>query len=188
MVKSTWDLFYSHLMEDEGTKYEDDPDDSGGPTKCGVTIADIARWNNCDLPARGEGNWDHLVSLVKELTPGSAAPIYKCYYWDEVNADKLPAGIDYCVADYGVNSGTGRSKPLLEKLTGAGTYDDAIKALGDLVLSDVIEAYQNERRDYLISISEPGHKNAKFRKGWLTRVERVRTIALDLDKTAGAVA
>lgn len=186
-MRSTWDLFYSHLMKDEGTKYEDDPDDSGGPTKCGVTIADVARWNEVHLPARGEGDWDILVAKVKALTPESAAPIYKRYYWDEVLADELPAGVDYCVVDYGVNSGVGRSKPTLEDLTGATPYDAAIKALDQLVIADVINAYQNTRRDYLISISEPGHKNHKFRDGWLARVERVRNIALALDKQAGGV-
>ena len=49
---------------------------------------------------------------MKDLEFEDVMPIYKKNYWDRVKADELPAGLDLCVFDFGVNSGTGTAKKL----------------------------------------------------------------------------
>lgn len=188
-MKDDYALFFKRVLEDEGTGYEDVPGDSGGPTCCGITIADVARWNNVRCPKRGAPGWDELVAKVRALTPATAAPIYKAYYWDAVRADELPSGIDYCTVDYGVNSGPHRSVPTLGHLVGISgdaVTDQMLNAVDTYPGGQpkLINTYQDTRRDFLIHISDPNNPdyahNAKFRNGWLTRVERVRRVALSL--------
>lgn len=183
MVARNFDLFYKEVLESEGLFYEDVPGDNGGPTKCGITIADVARWNGVRCPKRGGAGWDELVDKVRALTPASSRDIYKKFYWDSVRADELPAGLDYCVVDYAVNSGTGRAIPTLGKLLGMSGVktitDEVLEAVAKEDIKDLINRYQDERRRFLEKISNnPGQ--AKFRKGWLAREARVRKTSLAL--------
>ena len=47
-----------------------------------------------------------------------AAKIYRARYWDALRCDELPAGLDYAVFDYGVNSGIGRAAKVMARLLG----------------------------------------------------------------------
>jgi lysozyme family protein len=42
-----------------------------------------------------------------------AKEIYRTTYWDALRCDELPAGVDYPVFEYGVNSGIGSSGRVL---------------------------------------------------------------------------
>lgn len=112
---------------------------------------------------------------VKTLTVNDATAIYKAKYWDSMGCDSLPAGVDYTCFDYAVNSGIGRSRKALERF----------KSLRG---TELIDAINNERTTFLRNIGV-GH-NAGFLKGWLSRVNRVRTfshyLAESKDNTSGA--
>ena len=152
-MANNFDKFYTRVLADEGTQYEDVAGDSGGPTKCGLTIADVASWNNTKLPKRGAKGWAELVEKVRALDKDSAGEIYKSFYWDAVRGDDLPSGLDYAVVDYAVNSGTGRAVPVLGRLVGVpgSTVSDemieAVRRYGSL--TDLIEHYHDERRSFL---------------------------------------
>lgn len=182
-MANNFDLFFRRVLDDEGTSYEDVPGDNGGPTKCGITIADVARWHGVRCPPRGGKGWDDLVQKVRDLNPTIARDIYKKFYWDTVRADELPSGLDYAVVDYAVNSGTGRAIPTLSDLIGRKdrTMSDGLVAAARAYpdLKELISHYQDERRDFLERISQrPSQK--KFRKGWLAREDRVRRVSLEL--------
>ena len=182
-MANNFDLFFARVLEDEGTRYECVAGDNGGPTCCGLTIFDIAKWNNAPAPKPGTAAWDALTQKVREVTPTSARDIYKRFYWDDVRADDLPNGLDYAVVDYAVNSGQGRAIPTLGTLVGCPdrtVTDTMIEAIGSYgSVSDLIQRYQDSRRAFLDKISRIPH-NAKFRTGWMDRVERVRKLAIDL--------
>lgn len=186
-MANNFDLFFSRVLRDEGTAYEDVPGDNGGPTRCGLTIADIARWNGVKCPKRGQAGWDDLVEKVRAITPQTAAPIYKRFYWDEVRADELPSGLDYAVVDYGTNSGTLKAVKTLGGLVGVQgnkVTDEMITAIGRYgSIVDLVTHFQDSRRAYLEQISEIPH-NMKFRKGWLDRERRVRAVAKNLAEKA----
>lgn len=183
-MAQNFDLFFRRVIDDEGISYEDVAGDNGGPTKCGITIADVARWNGVKCPARGGKGWDDLVQKVRALTPQTAGLVYKKYYWDAVRADDLAPGLDYAVVDYAVNSGVGRAVPTLGRLVGiakAKIVDDAVlAAIGQYGhLDELINHFQDERKNFLEQIAEIPH-NRKFRRGWLEREARVRKVALEL--------
>ena len=55
---------------------------------------------------------------MRALTPADVAPLYKRKYWDKVQGDELPSGIDYVVFDAAINSGPGRAVKLLQACVG----------------------------------------------------------------------
>ena len=55
---------------------------------------------------------------MRDLEFDDVAPIYKKNYWDRVKADELPEGLDLCVFDWAVNSGTGRAAKKLQSMIG----------------------------------------------------------------------
>ena len=85
--------------------YVNHPKDPGGETNMGVTKRVYEEFG---------GTKD-----MKDLEFEDVMPIYKKNYWDRVKADDLPAGLDLCVFDFGVNAGTGRAAKYLQSLVGA---------------------------------------------------------------------
>lgn len=98
--------------------YVDHPRDPGGATNMGITHRTLAAW-------RGE-----KVSKadVRALTRAEALEIYKAQYWDTIRGDQLPAGLDYALFDYAVNSGPGRAAKDLQRVLGVAA-DGIIGAL-----------------------------------------------------------
>lgn len=182
-MANNFDVFFQRVLADEGVTYEDVRGDNGGPTKCGLTIADVARANGVKCPPRGGKGWDDLVQKVHELNPGTARDLYKRFYWDAVRADDLPSGLDYALVDYAVNSGVGRAVPALGSLVGVkgSTVTDAMIAAARNYgsLASLVEHLQDNRKAFLERIAQADH-NRKFREGWLARESRVRRVALDL--------
>lgn len=160
-----------HVLKHEGG-YVDHPSDPGGATNLGVTRKTLARWRNVspwtDLPK----------SAVKALTKTDAAPIYRAYYWDEVNGDKLPAGLDYAVFDYAVNSGAGRAAMASQRILGLA--DDG--EIGPITLADTAERKPidliNALCDERLAVLRRLSTFPVFGKGWTSRVAGVRKLAL----------
>lgn len=159
-MKNNYQDCLTRLLKDEGG-YTNDPNDSGGATNFGITIIDYRKYIN----KRG-------VALdVKNMTVDQTKTIYKAKYWDALDCDNLPSGVDYTVFDYGVHSGVGRPRKAL----------DEFKSLSSTKL---IDAINDERTTFLNGISVG--KNKKFINGWLARVSRVRAYSKELAKKDNA--
>ena len=134
------------ILHHEGG-YVNHPKDPGGETNLGVTKRVYEEWG---------GTKD-----MKDLTVEDVAPIYYKNYWNRVRADDLPAGLDLCVFDFGVNAGTGRSAKFLQRLVGTtvdgGIGPATIGAVNVYVQTEgieaTIEAFQNSRQEYYESLS-----------------------------------
>lgn len=153
-MKSNYNDSLERVLKDEGG-YSNDPGDNGGPTKYGITIADVRLYVKKNATAAD----------VKALTLDQAKTIYKSKYWDAIGGDSLPSGVDYTCFDYGVNSGLGRPRKALQQFK-------------SLAGTKLINAINDERQHFLNAIGT-GH-NAKFLKGWTSRVSRVRSHSLEL--------
>lgn len=141
------------------------PRDPGGATMKGVTqrVYDDFRVNRGLAPRS-----------VKHLQQAELEEIYRKNYWDAVRCDDLPAGVDYCVFDLAVNSGTNRAARFLQRAVGV--LEDgkigpvtiaAAKALQPKLLVDGI---CDERICFLKSLGT----FSVFGKGWSRRVSDVR--------------
>ena len=189
-MANNFELFFQRVLKDEGTRFEDVPGDNGGPTCCGITIADVARWNGVKLPKRDAKGWDDLSNKVRALNPATAMEIYKKFYWDEVRADELPPGVDYCVVDYAVNSGSGKAIRTLAAIVGTSDTSTVSNATLAAIqtyasVSSLIQHFQDDRRAYLETIARASH-NRQFRNGWLAREDRVRLLSMKLAENATA--
>ncbi len=120
MAAANYDASLARVLKHEGG-YTNHPSDPGGPTNFGITIHDYRRY----IKANG------TAADVRDMTLADAAKIYRARYWLALRCDELPAGLDYAVFDYGVNSGTGRAAKVMQRLLGIGsgtTMTDAVIA------------------------------------------------------------
>src|SRR5260221_3040739 len=101
-MKSTYEACLPLLLAHEGG-YTNDPSDSGGPTNFGITIYDYRKYVKPDATAAD----------VRAMKLDDAKRIYRSKYWDAQRCDDLPAGVDYVLFDYVVNSGIGPSCKVL---------------------------------------------------------------------------
>lgn len=159
-MKQNFNQSFKWLLQDEGG-YSNDKDDSGGATNLGITIGDYRKYINKNA----------TPSDVKTLTVAQAEGIYKSKYWDALGCDDLPSGVDNAAFNYGVLAGIGRPRNDLKKFK---DITDPVK---------LIDAICDEMKAFLTSISQPGNKNNKYRKGWLARTERLRSRSKSLIKS-----
>ena len=61
-------------------------------------------------------NHNGTVADLKRITDAQVATVYKLHYWNKVKGDELPAGVDYAVFDFAVNSGPKRAAEYLQSL------------------------------------------------------------------------
>jgi len=172
-MKENYDHCLEMILHHEGG-YVNHPKDPGGETNLGVTKRVYEEWG---------GTKD-----MKDLTVEDVAPIYQENYWDRVKGDELPAGLDLCVFDFGVNAGTGRAAKYLQNLVGA-TADGAIgpatlRTVNAYVqvegLGATIDAYQSARQGYYEKLST----FETFGKGWTRRVIETTSSAHKLAKNS----
>ncbi len=174
MAASTFDEALTRVLAHEGG-YVNHPSDPGGPTNHGITLNEYAAFKGRKVTAAD----------VRAMPLADAKAIYRAKYWGKMRCDLLPAGLDYALFDYGVNSGTGRAPKVLQRLCGLpddGRLTDAvIAAASKRAAADLINRLCDERLAFL--------KRLKtwpiFGAGWRRRVTDVRIAALRMAAGAG---
>jgi lysozyme family protein len=168
-MKENFGLAFHALLKHEGG-FVNHPKDPGGMTNLGVT----------------KRAWEDYVghpvdeAQMRALTPETVETFYRERYWDVIGADSLPGGVDYCVFDCTVNSGSRQAVRLLQRA--ARIKDDGI--LGPNTLNAVrsmdprllISRYTAARLDFLQKL--PAFTT--FGKGWVRRVREVESLAATL--------
>lgn len=168
MAALTYDEALRRLLVHEGG-YTNHPSDPGGPTNFGITIADYRKYVKPDATAAD----------VRAMPVAEAKAIYRKRYWDAQRCDELPAGVDYSVFDYGVNSGIGRSGKVLRRVVG---LPDNVSVVNDQVLAYarvrdpkvLVAAICDERLAFLKSLKTW----PVFGRGWGARVAAVKIVSL----------
>ncbi|MGE0575393.1 glycoside hydrolase family 108 protein [Reyranella sp.] len=168
MAATSFARAYKLVLVHEGG-YVNHPADPGGATNKGVTQATYNAYR------KGRGL---ATRSVREITDDELATIYRTRYWDAVDGDRLPAGLDYCVYDFGVNSGPRRGIEFLQRAVGVD--DDGrlgpmtIAAVGRANVEATINRICDARLAWLRTLKHWG----TFGKGWSSRVAGVRKNAL----------
>lgn len=136
----------------------------------------------------GETNWgiskrSYPRLDIKSLTWEDAKRIYRHDFWQKIQGDVLPTGVDYVVLDPAINSGPSRAIKFLQ----AAAKVPADGKLGSQTLNAVLNA---DPVNLILSISKQrlgfmkGLKTwMTFKNGWSTRVASVEARAV---RMAGA--
>lgn len=175
MAASSYGEALARLLVHEGGN-DDDPRDPGGRTSRGILQREWDVWR------RGHPG---LPADVWRAPQDQVEAIYRQNYWNALRCDDLPAGVDYAVFDYGVNSGIGRAAKVLQRLVGTAVDGevgpDTIAATKRANAGKLIEAICDERLAFLQGL----RTWPTFGKGWSRRVREVRAAALKMAKSAG---
>ena len=150
--------------------YVNHPNDPGGPTNMGVTLATYRKW------VKKGGTADDLRGITRE----QVAKVYRSVYWNAVKGDDLPSGVDYAVFDYAVNSGPGRAIKALQGVLGVEPDGEigpvTLAALKTASPVTVVNELCTQRLEFLKNLSTW----PTFGKGWSRRVASVREDSLQL--------
>jgi len=150
--------------------FADHPDDPGGATMKGVTLATFQRFFGADK----------TVSDLRNITEAQLGKIYRDGYWDKCRCDQLPSGVDYCVFDGAVNSGPGRAAIWLQAAVGAvrdgGIGPETLTKVAVHEPGNIINGMCDQRMTFLRGLRTFG----VFGRGWTHRVAQVRLTALKM--------
>lgn len=158
------------VLQHEGG-WVNDPLDPGKETNRGVTQLVYDAWR------LGEGLARRSVRLINDYEVGA---IYRRNYWNACRCDDLPAGLDYCIFDFAVNSGVNRASRYLQRALGTvadGQVGPVTIALaGERPAERTISAVCDARLAFLRQLPTFGH----FGGGWTARVGDVRAKAEEM--------
>lgn len=165
-MKENFEKALAAVLQHEGG-FVNHPADPGGMTNLGVTKAVWEEWVGHPVDEKA----------MRALTPAAVAPLYRRKYWERINGDALPAGVDYACFDAAVNSGPGRAIKWLQGCVGA-VVDGALgpKTLAAVASADrrkLIEDYSDTRLTFLKALPTWG----TFGTGWGRRVVEVESKA-----------
>ena len=151
-MKDNFNQCLDFTLQYEGG-YVNNPHDPGGPTNLGVTIVTLSH----ELGRRA------TIPEVRLLTAGSVTPIYRKKYWNLVDGDELPKGVDLMMFDISVNSGAGRADEW-NRATGHLAPVERIKRLDELRCG-----FWRHLRSFPV-----------FGRGWLRRESSCLSLALKM--------
>jgi len=133
----------------------------------GITLATFRRY--CPKATKAD---------LRAISAANVQEIYRDGYWNTINGEKLPAGVDLAVFDFGVNSGPSRAAKYLQAVVGVprdGKIGSVtIDALGYTVGKTVIQKLCAKRLGFVRALKTW----ATFGKGWSRRIADVEAKAV----------
>jgi len=168
-MRHNWDEALRHILKYEGG-YVNHPSDPGGMTNLGVTKRVWEEWTGKPV----------TEADMRALTPEMVGHLYKTRYWNAVQGDDLPSGVDLCVFDAAVNAGVGRASKFLQQAIGV-TADGQI---GPKTIAAITAKPADEVVAKFCDLREVHYKSlptfATFGKGWMRRLASVESEAQTL--------
>lgn len=173
----------AEIVQREGG-FVDDPDDPGGATKYGVTLATMQRLG---LDLTRDGRVDKAD--VKALTRAQAQGIFVEHYFRKPGLSELPTALQPSVFDMYVNAGANAVKILQRLVTrmGFAAHDDgligpktlaAVREAGQAAPGHLVDAYGIARRNYYYALADARPASRKYARsatgdkgGWIKRAE-----------------
>jgi len=167
MAAVNFDRALTAVLKHEGG-YVDHPKDPGGATNLGITIRTLGAWRKRPVTKLD----------VRQLTPAEASAIYRTQYWAAIRGDDLPAGLDYAMFDYAVNSGAGKAIRDLQGILGVQRDGQigaiTLQAIAKRNTRELVIALMARRLAFLQRLTTwPA-----FGQGWSRRVRDVRALSL----------
>ena len=176
--------------------YVDDPADSGGATKYGVSLRFLLSEGQVDADRNGFADFDLDMDGdidaddIRRLTRADAAVLYRQAFWDRMGCASWPYPIGEMLFDQGVNGGLTAARKLLQsaivraapsrRLAIDGRIGPVTRAGLQFALAEpgigmerVTTAYREEAKVRYRDLARRFPKNKRFLHGWLARADRL---------------
>ncbi len=161
------------ILADEGG-FALRPAEPGGSVNKGISMLVLDEWR------RKQGKPPPQVDDLRRISKAEASAIYTEQYWKPLQADKLPAGLDYALVNIGVMEGPTGARTLLQQALGvpvSGHYDDETweeieKTDPKFLIVKLIALHLNKKLHAMSA--------GKYGIGWGDRIVRVLTRALEM--------
>ena len=163
--------------------FVDNPIDRGGPTKYGVTLKTLQRYNK-----------GAVLNDLKNMDVEKAKEIFLNNYFIKPKIDKLPEFLHYIMLDMSINHGPINAVKILQNalikygyITEPDGYlgpntnkiaEEACDSLNDNVLITIV----NTRNDFYKNIVINDYSQKIFLKGWLNRSNKFMPDIKNVDK------
>ena len=153
-MKKNFEATLEFIMKEEGGYTVD----HAGATNMGLTVG-LMKALNLDLNHDGVVNGKDVVLVDR----GVVAEVFRTRFWDPMNGDGLPSGLDLTATDFSYNAGPKAAKALL----GTNGTDIALYTLG------------RQLYYWQLRTKNPGKYGIYF-DGWIGRSLRAWQKAVDL--------
>jgi lysozyme family protein len=176
-VNPEFDYAFNYLLGDEGDKFTDDPNDSGGATKFGITQKSFAAYSGKPIS----------VEDVKNLTVVQAQIFYYEEYWRKMCCNRMTnVGSAIAVFDsgvlYGANTASKMAQAAISTMSGAPLKLDGI--IGDTTLGYLnltsdkafLPEFVKWVLEHINQVITKNPKNEAYRAGWTKRANRLLTL------------
>lgn len=162
-----FDACLAFTLKEEGG-FVDNPEDPGGATNAGITLAVLREYLR----------WDCPVDTLKYIDSVLVRSVYQNLFWGRMDCGSYPPGVDLMVWDFGVTAGQGRSIRVLQTVVGADVDGKpglhTVAAVKGSPVSGTIYRLADDQRAWYRSLP----KFNVFGKGWLARTQRRMETAL----------
>ncbi|SOB94012.1 holin-associated N-acetylmuramidase [Rhodobacter maris] len=181
-MKSVEEIAREIVVREGG--YADDPDDPGGATHHGVTLATL---QGLGLDLTGDGTVD--TRDLRRLSADQAVEIFVKHYYHRPRIDLLPQAVQASVFDMQVNAGAQAIRILQELLGSLGETVAVDGAVGPKTVAAAraaaapdptlfADAYGIARRNYYYALADRRPASRKYattrrgtKGGWILRAE-----------------
>lgn len=160
----------SHEVDPRKGSYSNDPNDKGGPTNYGITIATYRRF----FPGA-------TVEDVKSMPMGHVEMIYTAGYWRPIGLDEIgDQNVATKIFDIGVNCGPGAASAMAQRACCALGRDVKVdgwigpktrEVINSISPFEFIQALKEQQRDYYLDIVEHDRSQLVFLYTWMRRAE-----------------
>lgn len=175
--------------------FVNDPDDPGGATKFGVTLATARRLG---LDKDGDGDVD--VADIRAVSREDAVTVFLEHYFQGPGVDRLPEVLQASVFDMYVNGGSNAVKILQELLGQMGQKVSVDGVIGPQTIAaaeaaaaaapnHLADAYGIARRNYYFRLADRRPASRKFARsrkggkgGWIKRAEEFISVRYHLSE------
>lgn len=166
---------FNYVFANEGG-YTNNPNDSGGPTKFGITIKTLCEWHGCQQSSKD----------VQALDIETAKKIYEKNYWTPLGCHEIQSvGVATCLFDTGILYGITAARALADRVavickspvkSMLSSDERLIASINAIDPGEFITTYRMlvlSRIDWIIHNNQ---RDVVFRRGWSNRADRLLTL------------
>lgn len=161
---------YVPILKQEEGGFSNNPNDKGGPTNMGITLAEFQHYYGADK----------TVDDLKAMTDDEWLPIVKEEYWNAMKADNInDQQVAVAIVDFGFNSGQGTAVMKVQEILNVHPVSGylgslTLAAINNADPATLCNAVADSRDAYDKAIVANNPSQSVFLGDWLRRTDSLR--------------